>query len=68
MPLYVRYGNEPEAFTRTLARIVEGLAPAGQSVSRASTSLSTRMSSAGPTAPSRCSICSPWWDGTAIAG
>jgi Polysaccharide deacetylase len=24
MPLYVRYGNEPEAFTRTLARIVEG--------------------------------------------
>ena len=23
MPLYVRYGNEPEAFTRTLARIVE---------------------------------------------
>jgi peptidoglycan/xylan/chitin deacetylase (PgdA/CDA1 family) len=24
IPLYVRYGNEPEAFTRTLARIVEG--------------------------------------------
>ncbi len=24
MPLYVRYGNEPEAFTRTLARIVDG--------------------------------------------
>jgi len=24
MPLYVRYGNEPNAFTRTLARIVEG--------------------------------------------
>jgi hypothetical protein len=24
MPLYVRYGNEPEAFTRTLAKIVEG--------------------------------------------
>jgi hypothetical protein len=24
MPLYVRYGNEPEAFTRTLTRIVEG--------------------------------------------
>jgi hypothetical protein len=24
MPLYVRYGNEPDAFTRTLARIVEG--------------------------------------------
>ena len=24
MPLYVRYGNEPEAFTRTLARIAEG--------------------------------------------
>ena len=24
MPLYVRYGNEPEAFSRTLARIVEG--------------------------------------------
>jgi hypothetical protein len=24
MPLYVRYGNEPQAFTRTLARIVEG--------------------------------------------
>jgi peptidoglycan/xylan/chitin deacetylase (PgdA/CDA1 family) len=24
MPLYVRYGNEPEAFTRTLARIIEG--------------------------------------------
>ena len=24
MPLYVRYGNEPEAFTRTLARVVEG--------------------------------------------
>ncbi len=23
MPLYVRYGNEPDAFTRTLARIVE---------------------------------------------
>jgi peptidoglycan/xylan/chitin deacetylase (PgdA/CDA1 family) len=24
MPLYVRYGNEPDAFTRTLSRIVEG--------------------------------------------
>ena len=24
MPLYVRYGNEPEAFTRTLTRIVDG--------------------------------------------
>ena len=24
MPLYVRYGNEPEAFTRTLSKIVEG--------------------------------------------
>jgi len=24
MPLYIRYGNEPEAFTRTLARIIEG--------------------------------------------
>ena len=24
MPLYVRYGNEPEAFTRTLTKIVEG--------------------------------------------
>jgi peptidoglycan/xylan/chitin deacetylase (PgdA/CDA1 family) len=24
MPLYVRYGNEPDAFTRTLARIVDG--------------------------------------------
>jgi hypothetical protein len=24
MPLYVRYGNEPEAFPRTLARIIEG--------------------------------------------
>jgi peptidoglycan/xylan/chitin deacetylase (PgdA/CDA1 family) len=24
MPLYIRYGNEPEGFTRTLARIVEG--------------------------------------------
>jgi hypothetical protein len=24
MPLYVRYGNEPEAFTRTLQRIVDG--------------------------------------------
>jgi hypothetical protein len=24
MPLYVRYGNEREAFSRTLARIVEG--------------------------------------------
>jgi len=24
MPLYVRYGNEPEAFTRTLARITAG--------------------------------------------
>jgi peptidoglycan/xylan/chitin deacetylase (PgdA/CDA1 family) len=24
MPLYVRYGNEPDAFSRTLARIVEG--------------------------------------------
>ena len=24
MPLYVRYGNEPEAFTRTLERIVSG--------------------------------------------
>jgi hypothetical protein len=24
MPLYVRYGNEPEAFTRTLARILDG--------------------------------------------
>jgi peptidoglycan/xylan/chitin deacetylase (PgdA/CDA1 family) len=24
MPLYVRYGNEPAAFTRTLARIVQG--------------------------------------------
>jgi len=24
MPLYVRYGNEPEAFTRTLTQIVEG--------------------------------------------
>jgi hypothetical protein len=24
MPLYIRYGNEPEAFTRTLSRIVEG--------------------------------------------
>lgn len=24
MPLYIRYGNEPDAFTRTLARIVEG--------------------------------------------
>lgn len=24
MPLYVRYGNEPDAFTRTLTRIVEG--------------------------------------------
>jgi polysaccharide deacetylase len=24
MPLYVRYGNEPDAFTRTLTRIVDG--------------------------------------------
>ena len=24
MPLYVRYGNEPDAFTRTLARIIDG--------------------------------------------
>ncbi|HQT78071.1 MAG TPA: polysaccharide deacetylase family protein [Rhodopila sp.] len=24
MPLYIRYGNEPDAFTRTLARIVDG--------------------------------------------
>ncbi len=24
MPLYVRYGNEPDAFTRTLARVIEG--------------------------------------------
>jgi Polysaccharide deacetylase len=24
MPLYVRYGNDPDAFTRTLARIVDG--------------------------------------------
>ncbi len=24
MPLYVRYGNEPDAFSRTLAKIVEG--------------------------------------------
>jgi hypothetical protein len=24
MPLYVRYGNEPDAFTRTLGRILEG--------------------------------------------
>ena len=24
MPLYVRYGNEPDAFTRTLAKIVQG--------------------------------------------
>jgi hypothetical protein len=24
MPLYIRYGNEPDAFTRTLTRIVEG--------------------------------------------
>ena len=24
MPLYVRYGNEPDAFTRTLTKIVEG--------------------------------------------
>jgi hypothetical protein len=24
MPLYVRYGNEPEAYTRTLARILDG--------------------------------------------
>jgi len=24
MPLYVRYGNEPDAFTHTLARIIEG--------------------------------------------
>ena len=24
MPLYVRYGSEPEAFTRTLERVVEG--------------------------------------------
>jgi Polysaccharide deacetylase len=24
MPLYVRYGNEPDAFTRTLGKIVEG--------------------------------------------
>jgi hypothetical protein len=24
MPLYVRYGNEPEAFTRTLTKIVDG--------------------------------------------
>ena len=31
MPLYVRYGNEPDAFTRTLARIVEGWPRAGQS-------------------------------------
>ena len=24
MPLYVRYGNEPDAFTRTLEKIVSG--------------------------------------------
>ena len=24
MPLYVRYGNEPDAFTRTLSRIIDG--------------------------------------------
>ena len=29
MPLYVRYGNEPEAFTRTLARIIDGWARLG---------------------------------------
>jgi Polysaccharide deacetylase len=29
MPLYVRYGNEPDAFTRTLARIVEGWSQLG---------------------------------------
>jgi peptidoglycan/xylan/chitin deacetylase (PgdA/CDA1 family) len=29
MPLYVRYGNEPEAFTRTLTRIVEGWSALG---------------------------------------
>jgi peptidoglycan/xylan/chitin deacetylase (PgdA/CDA1 family) len=29
MPLYVRHGNEPDAFTRTLSRIVEGWARLG---------------------------------------
>lgn len=29
MPLYVRYGNEPDAFTRTLTKIVEGWARLG---------------------------------------
>ena len=32
MPLYVRYGNEPEAFSRTLARILAGWGSTGQSV------------------------------------
>ena len=32
MPLYVRYGNEPRAFSRTLERIVEGWPRLGNTV------------------------------------
>ena len=64
MPLYVRYGNEPEAFTRTLARIVEGLASPGQSAGvprhhRARARLWPAVS-----ARSRCSTCWRWCGGT----
>ena len=42
MPLYVRYGNEPDAFTRTLTKIVEGWARLAVRM-RAWTSLCMRM-------------------------
>ena len=59
MPLYVRYGNEPDAFTHTLARIVEGWI--GWAIrSHAWTSPCTRMFSADRTARSLYSIHSRW--------
>ena len=67
MPLYVRYGNEPEAFTRTLARIVEGWDRLGSPL-RASTSPCMRTSSAGRMARSRCSTRLRWCAGRTIAG
>ena len=57
MPMSVRYGNEPEAYTRSLARILES-GPVSPPAPPASTSPSTPTSMAAPSAPS--SSPAPW--------
>jgi hypothetical protein len=67
MPLYVRYGNEPEAFTRTLSRR-GGMGQPGQSAGVPRHHGALRMSLAGRMARSRCSTRLRWCVGRTIAG